>query len=498
MPKSSNPQIKVIGTIDRSSLNRVPLQGKSGLNFQLLSMKVRYGEQDKPIIFDFGNISNHSEASISGTSHFSLIIGRNGVGKSMMLRALIDFFVESHKEFDGTYRKNKPLVEVLEVQYLLNDSFYTITRNGSSKFFYECNGLKSTLTHMSFPLVISSTMGMFDKFPVNSPLSFGRQTRYSVPYYRYVGPKVSGNMYSSKTNVLMSTLYWLKDLSSREQISQIASLLQFLGYHERISIEFATKVRGIDKQTPIYDKVMFDANTQKFYSMHTPGEKYFIDVSFRDTTIKELKSLQCKQLYGLKQANMLSSCRICLYRDGQKIDCEQLSSGEFNMLTIVLNAILSPFKSGILLLLDEPEISQHPNWQMDILSNLNNALSGCKCHVLVSTHSHFLVSDLPMDRSDVFCMKRTEEDKLEAFRLDHDTYGWSSEEVLLKVFDIPTDRNRYLAEIVGQLMTAIAQNSISPNEVRVQLKYLERVSNNLSDVDPLKKVIGSIINEFNS
>ena len=77
-----------------------------------------------------------------------------------------------------------------------------------------------------------------------------------------------------------------------------------------------------------------------------------------------------------------------------------------------------------------------------------------------------------------------------------ETYGWSSEEVLLKVFGMATDRSRYLADIVGKLMTKIGNNDITPDDVKKEVNFLRQVSEGLSEVDPMKRIIDTIINEF--
>ena len=64
------------------------------------------------------------------------------------------------------------------------------------------------------------------------------------------------------------------------------------------------------------------------------------------------------------------------------------------------------------------------------------------------------------------------------------------------MFKTATDRNKYLAEMVGTLLKNIGENSITAEEVRAQVDFLESVSGNLSDVDPMKKIISTIIEGF--
>ena len=83
-------------------------------------------------------------------------------------------------------------------------------------------------------------------------------------------------------------------------------------------------------------------------------------------------------------------------------------------------------------------------------------------------------------------------------KIQQNTYGWSSEEVLLKVFKMATDRSKYLAELVGEFLQALGSDTITIDEVKNKLSFLQQVSTNLSEVDPMKKVINSIVKEFNS
>ena len=61
-----------------------------------------------------------------------------------------------------------------------------------------------------------------------------------------------------------------------------------------------------------------------------------------------------------------------------------------------------------------------------------------------------------------------------------------------------TDRSKYLAELVGEFLQALGSDTITIDEVKNKLSFLQQVSTNLSEVDPMKKVINSIVKEFNS
>ena len=120
------------------------------------------------------------------------------------------------------------------------------------------------------------------------------------------------------------------------------------------------------------------------------------------------------------------------------------------------------------------------------------------CHFLIATHCHFLVSNLPIKRSNVFCISRDDNEHIKSTVFPSETYGWSSEEILLKAFNVPTDRNRYLAEEVGDFLKKIGQKTISKDDLLCSIRYFKTVTTHLSMVDPMKKVLDTIIKEFDN
>ena len=201
-------------------------------------------------------------------------------------------------------------------------------------------------------------------------------------------------------------------------------------------------------------------------------------------------------LYKLKQYDLVNSTSVLFYKNGQQIDVEGMSSGEFAMLAMILSISAAATDNHTLILIDEPEISLHPNWQMTFIDNLNRALKKQMCHLMITTHSHMLVSDLPMNRSTVSQWEKGRDGIILANQISENTYGWSAEEVLLKVFKTATDRNRYFGERIAQLLEQMGNNTISPKEVADELKDLKEISLHLSDVDPMKMVLNTIIEAY--
>jgi len=73
-----------------------------------------------------------------------------------------------------------------------------------------------------------------------------------------------------------------------------------------------------------------------------------------------------------------------LLNDGSPIDIKKLSSGEKQLL-IILTAVLCERDQPFILLLDEPEISLHLEWQKTLIENIRNLNPNCQ--IILTTHS---------------------------------------------------------------------------------------------------------------
>lgn len=85
---------------------------------------------------------------------------------------------------------------------------------------------------------------------------------------------------------------------------------------------------------------------------------------------------------------MINATNVIFHKQGCDIISDEMSSGEFAMLSTILGISVAAKDSHTLILLDEPELSQHPNWQMTLIDNLDKALRDKVCHLLIATHSH--------------------------------------------------------------------------------------------------------------
>ena len=334
-----------------------------------------------------------------------------------------------------------------------------------------------------------------------------------MPYYKYVGAHVNGNMISSSA-IVFRLLFSLKENRDDRQRQNLSSILDFIGYDHIISLNYSVVLKS-KKDGGVRDAILKRVQQDREYIKLSEEQKSNIVKELYDFYKKkefaqkvqycyeidiDKKSLvtddELEHIYKLKQYDLVHTAGVVFYKQGVQIASEEMSSGEFAMLSMVLSISTAASDSHTLILIDEPELSLHPNWQMTFIDNLDRALRDQVCHLLIATHSHMLVSDLPMNRSSVSQWEKDKNGNLVANQIAGNTYGWSAEEVLLKVFKTATDRNRYFGERIAKLLEQMGNDTISTEAVADELNELQEISQHLSDVDPMKMVLNTIIEAY--
>lgn len=444
---------------------------------------------------------------------YSVIIGNNGVGKSIILKEIVDFFIDLYAYINETKPRFSSInnVRLRGVKYHIDGVSCEVIRLGRT-FIAKIDGKIAILNNLRLPSIVACRFGAFDKFPVQK-VNGSSQTRYDVPYYKYVGAHVNGNMISSSA-IVSRMLFALNEQMDERQRRNISSLLDFIGYDHKVSLIYSLVLRSMRNGIVLEFLTQRVQKDREYVNLSNEEKNSIVKelYEFYKSRLLSLKAQACfeidfdqntfvanndlKSIYKLKQYDLVSSTSVFFYKHGQQIDSEGMSSGEFAMLAMILSISAAANDNHTLILIDEPELSLHPNWQMTFIDNLDRALKNQNCHLMITTHSHMLVSDLPMNRSTVSQWEKGRDGIIVANQISENTYGWSAEEVLLKVFKTATDRNRYFGERIAKLLEQMGNNTISPKEVADELKDLKEISLHLSDVDPMKMVLNTIIEAY--
>ena len=452
---------------------------------------------------------------VKGEPLYSLLIGTNGAGKSSLMKEIIEFFIDlqicsnndEYKEasfYNGYLKGIRYHIDGVECNIIkLEKNFIAIV-----------DGQICELKNVHIPSIVACHFGAFDKLPITKVNGHSR-TRYDLPYYNYVGAHVNGNMISSSA-IAFRLLFALNGQMDDIQRQNICTILDLIGYDHVILMTY-TFARRTKKEATVREVIAQRVEKDKEYKGYSVQEKkemadhlyyYYRNktdegklrndyvINFDRKNIPNGYSNELQSIYKLKQYDLMDSAIVYFYKQGCAITTDDMSSGEFAMLSTVLSISAAADERHTLVLLDEPELSLHPNWQMTIIDYLDKALVNRSCHSLIATHSHLLVSDLPNKRSQVIQLEKDEQGDLKSTFIPECTYGWSAEEVLLKVFKTATDRNRYFGERIGNLLEQMGNDSITKEAVVDELEELQEISKHLSDIDPMKMILNTIVDTY--
>lgn len=330
--------------------------------------------------------------------------------------------------------------------------------------------------------------------------------------YKYLGIRQSSNA-SFSSNVERKIVEILINLAvANSKTEEIKSIFNYLQWRNSCILRISLKKSMIKKfdlniehvikekikklETSVkYKKLFFMANNFEEKIIH------FIDRLKKNQEIRidlfQPLSLEFDlKLFDLLNALELINYDILVQKGSNEFYFSWASSGEKQLFFTFLN-ILANIKTNSLVLIDEPEISLHPNWQIGYIDFLKKLFKNYDCHFIVATHSHYLVSDLEARSSSLVKLKRNEKQILPAIPEEINTYAWSAENVLYDVFGAITSRNRFVAEDLASIFERFVEQKDAGininNRDREKLVCLNR---SLKSQDPLKGAVEALLEEM--
>lgn len=438
-----------------------------------------------------------------GNNFYSILIGENGCGKSRLLKQMITALTHNNSD------KKRQLVihssvgnEVYELNFQRN-ALYT------SLF-----GKKTSLPRQAIN-VLAFTGSISDKLPSSSQ-------KYLCNYL-YLGP-VERNEYllgakNFLDSAIMNLLFSLVPDRVGSKVEKLSKAFEFINYESKFHIIFHVGSKELYK---LKDASTKERAFKKYLADNYQGEigdseiKALQDYYYRTASwlkkkgrtsvrlIFDLNDNKCfeKSLAEFSYIKLLSEIKLfkdpvvkLLNCDKREVNSSDLSSGESLILTSMLK--LATFvRENSIIIIDEPEISLHPHWQSRYVYMLDSILgSDLGCHIIMATHSHIVVSNLPHDRSEVL---RLEPDKgIVSATAYTNTSDLSAEEIMLEIFNLPTTRNYYLSLKLQELLVLASVGKTDSEDFFRLGRELREITPNLNEKDPILKIIRSLDGDNN-
>lgn len=406
------------------------------------------------------------------------IIGPNGTGKSHLMSAIATVFSEIRKVLDSR-KTNRRFSFTVDYDYL-GDSYSVsnIKRVGEryielglhhEEILYAAkNGKDIRLDDILLPeRVIASTMTVTDKFVAKTD-----------SFYRYKGIRNerSASMTGTRT-IIRKTVESLMDCISSKSAFQeeLRILLKNLGLEEHLHVSYGMRYKDLflrpgitangirdifdnwkerfpGRQNPPwgfnnYERSLKDDNdalegAARFLSEKASGRNVEASIASYDLMQNAWEfQRDASALRTLTQLDLVSFPSINVVKRGSAFGLADSSSGETHLLCQFIG-IMADIRSGSLILIDEPENSSHPDWQMNYVDWLREIFKDYRdCHFIIATHSPLILANMKASESTIVRLKRDGANRIsDEGGMERGCYSWTVDEILQDVMEMKSSR----------------------------------------------------------
>lgn len=428
--------------------------------------------QGRELAFSVGNSEQ------SSANKFTVIVGKNGTGKSRLLQALVTTFI---KVSDQEYRRSLDNARVPRPEIDVS---------------YECPP----------SCVIALSTSPFDRFPTKS------RGYLETDAYQYLGLRGLGSQNLSLSFVSRIFGALLEAVGSDlSHAKTIKTVLDYLGYDGFIEARFVCSMhrtalaRIFDSEERLSDVLnepraapedRFFSNLRNLshdqlekalhilHKWHTTRAKPRLDLRVDARGIYDVLAAEEFDLDWafLLKIGFFQLRDLGLSKKGSNslIRINDASSGE-QCVVMALLGIASHIRDGALICIDEPEICLHPEWQERYIQLLMTTFSQFHgCHFIIATHSPQIIAHLQGENCYVLDLENGTTQQASEIN------GRSADFQLAKVFRVPGERNEYLSRVFfNALRTLGSGEALSPESLK-ELYSLLSLKTGLNDEDPVK------------
>lgn len=443
----------------------------------------------------------------SGQSIATVMIGRNGSGKSTILREIVLAFralADLQLDQDSDVRTSWSMMKALA----LNGNNVEWIDEEDIKRLRKLKREGQQERHLLPSKVIALSFTPFDKFPYPNASFDTDGTRPENAFYIYLGFKTEARLISARGRLFRTLEGLISSSSELSHDARVSRTLSAIGYRPALELSYGVSPNILqqlkdrrDTARSALSKMARPVSEQVSLLLDAVAASPVGELLTRKKTI----SLNVNFETGVRQADFLwesDLIRDCLklrilqiksvylrkINDSRLVDLLELSSGELNILTGFLG-LAAHLEDNALVLIDEPENSLHPEWQIRYTEMMHKILSEYRgCHYIIATHSPLVVSGAAEIGSYVVRL-----DQSPTSMELNDFASESPDATLINAFDVVTSGNNYIKQLVLEALTLVDQGLAQSQRSLKIVATLMDIQDQIPIHDPIRELVSALL-----
>ncbi len=452
-------------------------------------------------------VAHEQQQAPNEVGRVTALIGQNGTGKTHLLSAIIESLLSVENVVKGRRRRALHL-PLQRLSYSIDEKVVELERGEHGDAIARVDGKNVLLQDVPLPeRIVALTITPFDKFPVPRLATFSVQ-QADESCYRYLGLRDRTGK-ASIENLLFRSLNSLFETSSNPAVRRVRinRVFDFLKLKPQLTVVYRVRIarevlRACHSGVPILNEEVIRDRSRLRRALEVVKSGQATESQLMEAIVDADSAMEegfirltadfaddghvdsrFAEFQPIRRAGFLQLTAVEVEQEvGLVTDLKRASSGQISIATALIS-LASEIQDGSLVLIDEPELSLHPEWQIKYIDLLLDTFRGYRgCHFLIATHSPLVISELPPHATLVALDNPNVPPALELA-------GQSSDVQLAEAFQLVSNNNLHLRDLLADALRAAADGKASTTDFRDSVAHLARLTERLPPEDAVRVLV---------
>jgi predicted ATPase len=393
----------------------------------------------------------------------NIMIGKNGVGKTKSLEILVNYLLNPNpntNDLIAEYNIDVPnhpnfINNLIVCSYNPFEKIPLITKDISIEYNY-FGPRRTKLKKDGIPFEILGSITNDDEIKLLQYI-FGSEFQQSDEHTAIEELKA---LFTNIDN------HKIKEIIDKSGLFESNYVVDYKNYEELTKESFFNICKK-DKEKSLYSTAnklyLFYINLQKYLDF-----AYIIGIKrLSDGVVIPIETYE--DVYN-NNLHTLNDTKLVVL-DSDKNEIEHLSSGQKTFLQFIIN-IFSMIRPNSLIILDEPENTLHPTFEVDFIDLLKKVLNAYNSFAIIATHSATITREVPSHNIQIL-VRNEKTNEVEIQEPVINTYGASIGSINNYVFDDLFTKKRQIEEWLDKECATLSSYEL------FEEKYLDYISSEL-------------------